>query len=52
MTESIDQLTFAGLDRPAMILGAPLKPIGVVFLSLAKFPWTNDITNNWMIVLR
>ena len=35
MIESIDQLTFSGLDRPAMVLGAPLKPLGVIFLSLA-----------------
>lgn len=35
MIESIDQLTFAGLDRPALFIGAPLKPLGYTFLTIA-----------------
>ena len=29
---NIDEITFNGLDRPAMFLGAPIRPLGICFI--------------------
>ncbi|MCV2502627.1 MAG: VirB3 family type IV secretion system protein [Neisseriaceae bacterium] len=34
MNQRIDEITFNGLDRPAMFAGAPIKPMGISFISL------------------
>ncbi|MCV2502469.1 MAG: VirB3 family type IV secretion system protein [Neisseriaceae bacterium] len=34
MVDRIDEITFNGLDRPAMFFGAPVKPLGFLFLAL------------------
>lgn len=33
--QRLDEITFNGLDRPAMFAGAPVKPLGMAFLILA-----------------
>ena len=32
MSNSIDEVTFNGLDRPAMFFGAPIRPLGICFV--------------------
>lgn len=32
MSNNIDEVTFNGLDRPAMFLGAPIRPLGICFV--------------------
>lgn len=29
---NIDEVTFNGLDRPAVFLGAPIRPLGICFI--------------------
>lgn len=29
---NIDEVTFNGLDRPAMLFGAPIRPLGICFV--------------------
>lgn len=32
MSNNIDEVTFNGLDRPAMFFGAPIRPLGICFV--------------------
>lgn len=32
MSNNIDEVTFNGLDRPAMLFGAPIRPLGICFV--------------------